>query len=52
MGVPPERVKDNGVITVNSIGVARWQTHITQLHLVAGNPMMHHSKAWVEGGPP
>lgn len=49
--VPPESVKDNRVITVNGIWVVGWQTNIAQLHLIARDPMVHHSKARIKGRP-
>lgn len=49
--LPSERVKNNRVITVNGIWVGWGQANIPQLHLVAGDPMVHYSKAWIKWRP-
>ena len=50
--IPPESVKDHRVVTVNGIRVIGRQTQVPHLHLIAGDPMVHHREAGVEGSPP
>ena len=50
--IPPESVEDHRVVTVNGIRVVGGKTQVTHLHLIAGDPMMHHGEAGVEGSPP
>lgn len=50
--VPSESVKNHRVVAVNGIWVVWWQANIAQLHLIARDPMVHHSKARIKGRPP
>lgn len=50
--LPSESVEDNRVVTVNGIWVVWWQANIAQLHLIARDPMVHHSKARIKWRPP
>lgn len=49
---PSERVKDNRIITVDGVWVSWWQTQVSHLDLIAGNPVLDDGEARIEGGPP
>lgn len=51
MTLPPECVKDQRVVCVFRISVSWRETHGSDLHVVAWNPMMHHSQAGIKRWP-
>lgn len=49
--LPPESVKDQRDVSMFSISVSWRETRGADLHVITGNPMMHHSQAGVKGRP-